>query len=74
MTIRRTPSFPNEEETRLASVRLNIIFNAHSIAAVSTKWATKNRTYATINDINDNGRQAKMISEAVAATLMTMGA
>ena len=63
------PSFPNEEETRWASVRMNSIFSTTRLKTVSTLSERPHRTHATITD---NDRQAKMISQAVAATLMTM--
>ena len=49
---------------------MNSIFSTTQLKTVSTISERQHRTHATITD---NDRQAKMISQAVAATLMTMG-
>ena len=64
------PSFSNEEETRWAYVRMNSIFSTIKLKTISTSLDRSHRTQATITD---NDRQAKMISQDVAAMLMTMG-
>ena len=49
---------------------MNSIFSTTQLKTVST---LSNRSYRTHATIIDNDRQVKMISQAVAATLMTMG-
>ena len=44
------PSFPNEEETRWASVRMNSIFSTTQLKTVSTLSERPYRTHATITD------------------------
>ena len=50
------PSFPNEEETRWAYIRMNSIISTTQLKAVSTLSDRSHCTHATITD---NDRQAK---------------
>ena len=54
---------------RWANTRLNSIFSTTRLKTVMKKLNTQHCTHATIND---NEREAKLISRALAVTLMTM--
>ena len=64
------PSFPNKEVTRWVSIRMNNIFSTTQLKTTSTLSEGPHRTHPTITD---NDMQAEMISQAVAATLITVG-